>query len=61
MVTQRVRVRKKASGIRFIHDHDSFRLTGKSRIVKDPNNHAGICFWGNGGCREQFPGRAGWI
>jgi hypothetical protein len=38
-------------------DHDTFRLTGKSRIVKDPSNHAGICFWGprNGGCLQITP------
>jgi hypothetical protein len=38
-------------------DHDTFRLTGKSRIVKDPNNHAGICFWGGrgGGCLQITP------
>jgi len=36
-------------------DHDTFRLTGKSRIVKDPSNHAGICFWGTGGCLQITP------
>jgi hypothetical protein len=41
-------------------DHDTFRLTGKSRMVKDPSNHAGICFWGNrseggGGCLQITP------
>jgi hypothetical protein len=38
-------------------DHASFRLTGKSRIVKDPANHAGICFWGprGGGCLQITP------
>jgi hypothetical protein len=38
-------------------DHDTFRLTGKSRIVKDPANHAGICFWGprGGGCLQITP------
>jgi hypothetical protein len=25
--------------------HDTFRLTGKSRIVMNPADHAGICFW----------------
>jgi hypothetical protein len=41
-------------------DHDTFRLTGKSRMVRDPSNHAGICFWGNrgsngGGCLQITP------
>ncbi len=41
-------------------DHDTFRITGKSRMVKDPSNHAGICFWGNraaggGGCLQITP------
>jgi hypothetical protein len=38
-------------------DHDSFRLTGKSRLVMDPANHAGICFWGprGGGCLQITP------
>jgi hypothetical protein len=38
-------------------DHATFRLTGKSRIVKDPSNHAGICFWGprGGGCLQITP------
>jgi hypothetical protein len=41
-------------------DHDSFRLTGKSRVVKDPANHAGIGFWGGrakgcGGCLQITP------
>jgi hypothetical protein len=38
-------------------DHASFRLTGKSRIVQDPSNHAGICFWGprGGGCLQITP------
>ena len=41
-------------------DHDTFRLTGKSRMVRDPSNHAGICFWGGrgsggGGCLQITP------
>ena len=38
-------------------DHDSFRLTGKSRVVMDAANHAGICFWGGrtGGCLQVTP------
>jgi hypothetical protein len=38
-------------------DHATFRLTGKSRMVKDLSNHAGICFWGprGGGCLQITP------
>jgi hypothetical protein len=41
-------------------DHDTFRITGKSRMVRDPGNHAGICFWGGrsaggGGCLQITP------
>jgi hypothetical protein len=37
-------------------NHDTFRLTGKSRIVQDPSNHAGICFWGPPGrCLQITP------
>ena len=41
-------------------DHDTFRITGKSRMVRDPSNHAGICFWGGrgaggGGCLQVTP------
>jgi hypothetical protein len=37
-------------------NHDTFRLTGKSRVVQDPANHAGICFWGPPGkCLQITP------
>ena len=29
--------------------YDTFRLTGKSRIVMNPSDHAGICWWPIGG------------
>ena len=35
-------------------NHDTFRITGKSRVVKDPANHAGICFWGPPGHALQI-------
>jgi hypothetical protein len=41
--------------------YDTFRLTGKSRMVQNPSNHAGICWWGNpggfgaGGCLQMTP------
>jgi hypothetical protein len=41
-------------------DYDTFRLTGKSRMVQNPQNHAGICWWGGrsqggGGCLQMTP------
>ena len=39
-------------------DHDTFRVTGKSRMVQDPSNHAGICFWaprGSSRCLQITP------
>jgi hypothetical protein len=34
--------------------YDTFRLTGKSRIVMNPSDHAGICWWPIGGAFLQL-------